>query len=227
MSTITVVIFDVGFIAERWLRHSGRLARNTSTTQKTLSALAIVFAIAGAAGLILLSIFDTLHHHKLHDAFLGVFIGGYVLSAIFICVEYQRLGVHFRQYRILRASFWIKLVFILVEVALAIAFGITQKLTRYNISAVLEWVISLVFTFYVLSFFVDFIPAVRTKHHQSRTTIEEKASADANTQHPMTDNRYADRYNHGGDLYANNSTAGQQYDQPPYSNGYANGHTGS
>ena len=45
---------------------------------------------------------------------------GYVVSAIFICAEYQRLGIHFRQFRILRISFWIKLVFVLLEVALAI-----------------------------------------------------------------------------------------------------------
>lgn len=45
---------------------------------------------------------------------------GYIISAIFACAEYQRLGIHFRQYRVLRASFWIKLAFIFVEIALAI-----------------------------------------------------------------------------------------------------------
>lgn len=49
-----------------------------------------------------------------------IFSVGYIISAIFACAEYQRLGIHFRQYRILRASFWIKLFFILTEIALAI-----------------------------------------------------------------------------------------------------------
>lgn len=40
---------------------------------------------------------------------------GCIISAIFICAEYQRLGVHFREHRVLRASFWLKLAFILVE----------------------------------------------------------------------------------------------------------------
>lgn len=40
---------------------------------------------------------------------------GYIISAIFICAEYQRLGIHFREHRVLRASFWLKLAFILVE----------------------------------------------------------------------------------------------------------------
>ena len=51
---------------------------------------------------------------------IAVFIGGYVFSAIFVCVEYWRLGIHYREHSILRISFWIKLGFIIVEVALAI-----------------------------------------------------------------------------------------------------------
>ena len=45
---------------------------------------------------------------------------GYLISAIFICAEFQRLGIHHRQHRVLRSSFWMKLFFILIEVALAI-----------------------------------------------------------------------------------------------------------
>jgi hypothetical protein len=50
-------------------------------------------AALGTAGLILLSIFDTLRHPTLHDIFLLLFMAGYIFSAIFVCVEYQRLGV--------------------------------------------------------------------------------------------------------------------------------------
>lgn len=134
MGAVSVVSFDLGLLAERWMRHAGHLLRNTSTAQKVLSGISIAFSILGAAGLILLTIFDTWRHKNLHDAFLAVFMyaepkvwananstrGGYVLSAVFICAEYWRLGVHFREYRNLRISYWMKLVFILVEVALAI-----------------------------------------------------------------------------------------------------------
>lgn len=78
-SAVTVVVFDLTFISERWLRHKGRLAHNTSKVQKFLSVCAIFFAIVGAAGLILLSCFDTLRHPNLHDAFLAVFM--YVLRS--------------------------------------------------------------------------------------------------------------------------------------------------
>lgn len=96
------------------------------------------------------------------------------MSAIAICIEYQRLGVHHR-HNVLRASFWIKIAFIIIELALAIAFGVFNQKESYNKAAILEWIISLVYTFYVWSFFVDFIPAVRSKHHQSRETAVEMA----------------------------------------------------
>ncbi|KAF2016025.1 hypothetical protein BU24DRAFT_492192 [Aaosphaeria arxii CBS 175.79] len=180
MSTVTVVTFDIAFILERWLRHTGRLTPNTSIWQKIYSGLSIVAAIVGAAGLILLSIFDALRHNRLHNIFLGVFIAGYIVSAIFICWEYQRLGIHFREHSVLRYSFWIKLSFILIEVALAIAFGVTQKTDRYNVAAVLEWVIAFVFFFYVLSFFIDFMPAASSKHHYSNESKMNMATSEPN-----------------------------------------------
>jgi hypothetical protein len=90
---VTTVFLDLSFLAERWLRHRGRLARNTTTGEKVLSSLSIVFAIVGTVGLICLSIFDTLRHHRLHDIFLLLFIAGYIISAILLCWEYQRLGI--------------------------------------------------------------------------------------------------------------------------------------
>jgi hypothetical protein len=91
-SCVTTIFLDASFLSERWLRHRGRLAANVSMTEKVLSGLSMVFALVGTAGLILLSIFDTLRHPTLHDIFLLFFIVGYVVSAIFICWEYQRLG---------------------------------------------------------------------------------------------------------------------------------------
>lgn len=74
MGAASVITFDLVFILERYLRHSGRLHPNTSWMQKTWSVIAIIGALAGAAGLILLSVFDTWRHPKLHDSFLGLFM---------------------------------------------------------------------------------------------------------------------------------------------------------
>lgn len=160
-SVVTTIFLDLSFLSERLLRHRGRLARNTTITEKVLSILSMIFAAIGTAGLILLSIFDTLRHPRLHDVFLLLFIVGYVVSAIFICWEYQRLGKHFREHGILRLSFWAKLVFILVEIALAIVFGVTNFKKASDVAACFEWAIAFIFTFYVFSFFIDLVPADR------------------------------------------------------------------
>ncbi|EXJ81481.1 hypothetical protein A1O3_07774 [Capronia epimyces CBS 606.96] len=164
-SVITTVFLDLGFMAERWLRHTGRLVPNTSFAQKVLSVISIIFAVAGSAGLILLSIFDTYHHPRLHDGFLLLFIGGYIISAIFLCAEYQRLGIHYRNHRILRISFYVKLSFIIIEVIMAVVFAATSFNSQKNVAAVFEWLVALIFTFYILSFLLDLLPSVRSKHH--------------------------------------------------------------
>jgi len=160
---VTTVLLDASFAADRWLRHRGRLVPNATTTEKVLSGLTIFFALVGTAGLILLSVFDTLRHPKLHDIFLLFFIVGYVFSAIFICWEYQRLGTRYREHRVLRISFWIKLLFVVVEILLAIGFVACTFTQNYNPGAVLEWIIAFIFCFYVFSFYVDLYPAVHTK----------------------------------------------------------------
>ncbi len=90
---VTTVFLDLGFAADRWLRHRGRLVPNSTVGEKVLSGLTIAFAVVGTAGLILLSVFDTVRYHELHDVFLLLFIAGFILSAVFICWEYQRLGI--------------------------------------------------------------------------------------------------------------------------------------
>lgn len=73
-SAVMVVVFDLAFISERWLRHKNRLAPNYRKREAFLSVCSIIAAIIGAAGLILLSIFDTKTYPHVHDAMLGVFM---------------------------------------------------------------------------------------------------------------------------------------------------------
>lgn len=117
-----------------------------------------------------------------------MYSGGYLISAIFICLEYLRLGIFYRDsHVVLMISFWIKALFVVVELGLAIAFGVLDKVSRrQNSAAIVEWgafffplyilprkfwvdrfflVISLIFTFYVLSFVIDLLPSVRSRHH--------------------------------------------------------------
>ncbi|KAJ5894384.1 Frag1/DRAM/Sfk1 family-domain-containing protein [Penicillium taxi] len=166
-SVITVVFLDLAFLSERWLRHAGQLLPNKGILDKACACLSIFFSIAGALGLILLSCFDTRHYPRLHDGFLIMFMAAYLISAIFICAEYLRIGIFYRaQHRCLLVSFWIKVAFIIIEIALAIGFAVCMKRAeKRNASAILEWVIAFVFTGYILSFVVDLLPSVRTRRH--------------------------------------------------------------
>ena len=74
MGAVTVVTFDFVFIAERWLRHRGTLAVNTSWFQKSLSIIATIAAVIGAIGLILLTCLNDVHHHTAHDTCLAIFM---------------------------------------------------------------------------------------------------------------------------------------------------------
>lgn len=133
---------------------------------------------------------------------------GYIISAVLICAEYLRLGIFYRsQHRILLVSFAIKLAFIIVEIGLAIAFGVCAKSndkSKKNSGAILEWVISFVFTGYVISFVIDLLPSVRTKRHlpQGEKRMEmahEGASAPhhASLEEPLTTDSAGPNYYRG------------------------------
>ena len=150
---VTTIFLDLAFAAERYSRHSGRLAKNLGKAEKILSGLSSAFNCSPAQAwkvandrshlchwrhmrfdtaidfrysttsaiarwfplIVYVCCHHTLHHGPRQKRLKLFTRAGYVISAIFICAEYQRLGVHFRQHRVLRASFWMKLAFILVE----------------------------------------------------------------------------------------------------------------
>lgn len=187
---VSTIFLDLSFGFDRWLRHRGRLVPNTSLGEKVLSGLTIFFAFVGTVGLTCLSGFDTARYPKLHDIFLILFIAGYLLSAVFICWEYQRLGIKYREHRVLRISFWVKLVFIIVELGLAIGFGVCNLHKDYDNAAVLEWTVAYVFTFYVFSFVIDLWPARHTTHGRAFKTTGMNATPaeveDARDYYPPT-----------------------------------------
>ncbi|KAI0123114.1 Frag1/DRAM/Sfk1 family-domain-containing protein [Xylariales sp. AK1849] len=193
---LTTIFLDLSFGADRWLRHKGRLVPNTTTGEKILAGLTIVFALIGTIGLTFLSGFDTARYPRLHDIFLLLFIAGYLISAIFICWEYQRLGIKNRQHRVLRISFWIKLIFVIVELCLAIAFVVTNFKGYYNLAAIFEWVIAFVFSFYVFSFIVDLAPASRTARgsfkHEGMNTSPREMEEQHDYGNTSTNPRYTD-----------------------------------
>ncbi|KAF3920673.1 hypothetical protein ABW21_db0207475 [Orbilia brochopaga] len=188
-ASVTSVCFILSLLGARWLRHRGRIIPNTSLPQKIFSFIAITGAIVGSVGLILLSIFDTKRYKTTHRVFLTVFCAGVLVSALgtvckfgltlhgtgihirtIVCVltsshslvEYWRLEKHHRWSRAIRLSFWTKTAFFVVELGLAVAFGVLLHEQKNNPGAVVEWVTALVFTGYLLSFIFDLLPGAKS-----------------------------------------------------------------
>lgn len=134
---MTAIFVDCAFASERWLRHQSRLGKKTTTIDKALAVLTIVFAVIGTVGLIMLSVFDLAHYPLTHATFLMLAMVGFIISGIFMCWEFQRLDTSersirlsrrvlliflqaYRQNKILLISFWAKLAFSLVDTALSV-----------------------------------------------------------------------------------------------------------
>ncbi|KAL5598863.1 hypothetical protein BROUX41_003816 [Berkeleyomyces rouxiae] len=167
-SSVTAVFFAVSFIATRWLRHRGRLLPNVTMFQRVLISLNILSALVGMAGLIFLTIFDAHRHSNVHTICLVLFLLGFIFSAVFACWEFHSLRRYYTEEPLLRVSFWVKFVFIIVEGSLAITFGVLARQDEYDAAAVLEWIIAIIFTFYVFSYVMDLWPAVHTKKPEMR-----------------------------------------------------------
>jgi hypothetical protein len=89
---------------------------------------------------------------------------------------------------------------------------------HYNTAAILEWIVALVYTFYVLSFFMDFIPAIHSKQgRQSHETVEQMAARESGF-----DGSTLGRESHLEDGYTGGRHYGNGYNANVQSaNGYA------
>ncbi|KAM3075635.1 hypothetical protein ACMFMG_007769 [Clarireedia jacksonii] len=169
---LTSFFIDAALIADRWLRHRGRLARNTDTVEKVLACCGIAGSIIGTMGLIFLSIFDVWKYRLIHHIMLGFFIGGYSLTALFTCWEYYRMGRKYQHIQpILLISSQIKLVFMFIESALGIVFWYVLVVKNWDACATIEWAVSFIFSLYILSYLFDFLPALNTKSKDHRFGI--------------------------------------------------------
>ncbi|RPA83299.1 hypothetical protein BJ508DRAFT_413498 [Ascobolus immersus RN42] len=135
----------------------------TSRTERWFDVLSILAVLMGSVGLILLSVFDTRRHPSLHRLFLFLFMLGLILSAVFTTIEFRKIGKTFAEQKVIRWSYLGKRYLLALEFFLSIAFGVCLYKKKQNVGAVIEWVIAFIFTFYVLSFFIDLRPSVGTR----------------------------------------------------------------
>jgi hypothetical protein len=124
-ASITAVGFVASLFVERILRSHGRLIENFRKRERVFSWLAILGSIIGGAGLILLTIFDTLRHSSLHRLFLLIFMVGVALSAVFSIIEFRWIAKDFKGARRLRRAYIMKGIIAGILIILAIAFGVS------------------------------------------------------------------------------------------------------
>ncbi|KAI9648788.1 hypothetical protein NHQ30_003428 [Ciborinia camelliae] len=166
---LTTFLLAGCFVAERALRHKGRLARNTDMTERVVASLSIVSAVIGSLGLIFLSIFDVCRYKRVHNTMVGFFIGGFTISALFQFWEHYRMGRKYRDtHANLLVSAYTKLGFILIESGLGVTYWYAFMATNWDACAAIEWAVSYVFCFYILSYLFDFLPALTTKDKDCR-----------------------------------------------------------
>lgn len=89
---ITAISLDCAFASERWMRHLERPWKDTDKSDRAFGILTIIFAFIGTLGQIMLSICDTARYPKPHTVFVLLFIAGFIISGIFMCWEFRRLG---------------------------------------------------------------------------------------------------------------------------------------
>lgn len=161
--------FILTLVAGRYLHHADRLPRENRRREKILAVIATVFAITGSAGLILLSVFDTVHYPSRHDGFLLMFIVSVVLSAIATFLEYFWIRKDYPDMRSLRTSYIVKIIVIGVAFCCAIAFGVCIGTSHENPAGVLEWVTALMFDFYLWTFVYDHFPGASNRRRKQQT----------------------------------------------------------
>ncbi|KAF7960954.1 hypothetical protein EAE96_000625 [Botrytis aclada] len=166
---LTTFLLAGCFVAERALRHKGRLVRNTDTTERVVACLSIASAAIGSMGLIFLSIFDVFRYKTIHNIMVGLFISGYVISAFLQFWERYRMGCKYRDtHANLMVSAYTKLAFITLEGVLGLAYWYVIIAKNWDAGAAIEWAVAYVFCFYILSYLFDFLPALNTKEKDCR-----------------------------------------------------------
>lgn len=160
------LFFVLILIAERYLRHAGRLMPNWKRKEKILAGFAIGFGIIGQLGIIFVSTFNTHAFPGVHSAFLAVFIVFLGLSALCTVAELYVLDKAYVTHRSFKISYSFKALWWVVSLGLAIGFAVCAEHGEPNAAAVCEWTLSFIYSFYLLSFVYDLWPAAKAKKGQ-------------------------------------------------------------
>jgi Frag1/DRAM/Sfk1 family len=151
-----------------------------------LPLLSILFSVIGATNLILLTIFDTARYERAHRILLPTSIAAHILGCLILCIwtmvclkQYRQppyshgvysgdkftLELYAPRIPISRGSLVVKTVIVVFEIGLIVLFGVmVWWLKSFDMAAVMEWVVVLLFGGYMLCLVVDLWVASRRMH---------------------------------------------------------------
>ena len=73
--------------------------------------------------------------------------------------------------RTLRISLYVKLFLVTIVITFVTVFGVAYWCGNYNLSVIAEWIVGLVFTFYMWSFIIDFFAVVESDEKSDKVPL--------------------------------------------------------
>ncbi|KAG2171642.1 hypothetical protein INT43_008368 [Umbelopsis isabellina] len=178
LGTTISILFVSTLAIDYLLRRKKRLRPMVRRkAEKPIALLSILFSVVAAVGLICLTIFDAFSHSTMHWTFAAIFFVGLAISGALNVTEIGLLHKDHPKSRQLRWSFRAKLIIIILAVIslilMAVLMGVCSKSPdKYNaqgqmnqtcniedsLSAVFEWAIAFLFSFYLATLVLDMLP---------------------------------------------------------------------
>jgi len=203
-----VFCYIASMLCERWLRHVDRIPTDVRKREWLYDWLAIIFAIIGCAGLLLLSIQDAFNHSTGHWIGTLIFVLGIAISAIFQSMEVWSIHKsHPDRKHLLRCSIY-KLVVVTITVLSAIGFGVSYALSNRtskgcdvvplnsycnrtaNVAAGFEWTTAFLLVFYFFTLVADLWPAGKSSpRYMRRLARWQEKHAPPHAEHDFTGRR--------------------------------------
>jgi uncharacterized membrane protein len=184
LGTITAVLFFASLWLDFQLRHTQRIPARRRTLERVATFLSLVAGFVCAVACILLTIFDTYNYNATHWTCAAIFFIALLVSGAFNMVEIAALTRDYRGDKLLKASFSLKVLIVVVGLGCIMAFGVLMGVcsspenlpydrcnTQDSIAAVFEWVITALFCLYILTICLDLYPSRRTSKHVKQPNI--------------------------------------------------------
>lgn len=143
---------------------------NTTLTRTWADILAIILGLVSSAALVILTIYDSIHHETIHWVFTLVFAFAAIFCALFNLIGVSSLRHDVSRGKIARINFVLKILFVIGSflllvgmIALIYSCTINNILvlnncnTAHSLSAIFEWCLALLFFIFTLSWIFDFL----------------------------------------------------------------------